>query len=82
VAQAIGGAAEFLALDATDPDGWAAVIADIVAQHGGVDVLVNNAGTGTGGGTERETEAEHRRVMELNVTGVWLGHSRSDPGDG
>jgi len=73
VAQSIGGTAEFMALDASDPDEWTAVVAGIREKHGGVDVLVNNAGCGAGGGIERETLADHRRVMDLNVTGVWLG---------
>lgn len=73
VAEAIGGAAEFVALDASDADQWAAVVAAVRDKHGGIDVLVNNAGCGTGGGIERETLADHKRVMDLNVTGVWLG---------
>lgn len=71
VAQAIG--AEFVALDASDAASWDSTVAAIHEKHGGIDILVNNAGTGTGGGIEHETLAEHKRVMDLNVTGVWLG---------
>ncbi len=36
---------EGVALDLTDPDAIARTFADIGAEHGGLDVLVNNAGT-------------------------------------
>lgn len=71
VAEALGGV--FLRLDATDPASWDGVVDACIARFGGVDVLVNNAGTGTGGGIERETLEDHRRVLDLNLTGVWLG---------
>lgn len=73
VARDLGDAAHFVALDATDQDSWDAAVTLAVQWFGGIDVLVNNAGTGTGGGIERETLAEHRRVLDLNLTGVWLG---------
>lgn len=73
VARSIGPAAQFAQLDAGDPDAWAGCIAALSAAHGGLDILVNNAGCGAGGGIDRETLADHRRVMDLNVTGVWLG---------
>jgi 3-oxoacyl-[acyl-carrier protein] reductase len=44
-AQACGERAEWLACDVTDPDADAEIVADAVEQMGGIDVLVNNAGT-------------------------------------
>jgi len=73
VARAIGGPASFLPLDVTIPEQWDAVIDEIVSRHGGLDILVNNAGAGTGGGIERETIEGHRRVLDINVTGLWVG---------
>jgi 3alpha(or 20beta)-hydroxysteroid dehydrogenase len=79
VAASIGEAARFEMLDASDADAWAASIARIIAKHGGLDILVNNAGCGAGGGIERESLADHKRVMDLNVTGVWLGMKSAIP---
>lgn len=73
VAASIGEAAQFVALDASDEFAWSDCIEEITQRHGGLDVLVNNAGCGAGGGIQRETPGEHRRVLDLNVTGVWLG---------
>lgn len=73
VARSIGGTASFLPLDVTVPEQWDAIIAEIERRHGGLDSLVNNAGAGTGGGIERETIEGHRRVFDINVTGVWVG---------
>lgn len=73
VARNIGGSATFLPLDVTVPEQWDATIAEIVARHGGLDILVNNAGAGTGGGIELETIEGHRRVFDINVTGLWVG---------
>ena len=79
VAADIGGAARFIALDASDAESWSGAIAQISEVHNGLDVLVNNAGCGAGGGIERESLADHRRVMDLNVTGVWLGMRSAVP---
>ena len=42
--RAAGGAAELVALDVTDAAAGEAAVAAAVAQHGSIDVLVNNAG--------------------------------------
>ncbi len=41
---AAGGRAEAVALDVTDSDAVAALVGDVVARHGRVDILINNAG--------------------------------------
>lgn len=73
VAADIGARADFLALDARSPEAWARAVDAIRERCGGIDILVNNAGCGIGGGIERETLEGHRQVLDLNVTGVWLG---------
>ena len=72
-ALAAGIGAAFVALDVTDPNSWSAAVATIVAGHGGLDVLVNNAGDGTGGPIEHTPVAAHQKVVDLNLNGVWLG---------
>jgi len=73
VAGDIGEQATFIDLDVRDIAAWDAARAEIMRKFDGLDVLVNNAGTGTGGGIERETPEDHRRVLDVNVTGVWSG---------
>ena len=47
------------------------VVADTIAQLGGVDILVNNAGIGHKVAVEDESIDDFRGAMELNVTAVW-----------
>ena len=44
-AQACGERADWIACDVTDPDADTEIVAEAVEQMGGIDVLVNNAGT-------------------------------------
>jgi len=45
-------------------------VADIIAQDGKIDVLVNNAGAGFVRSTEQATEDEIQWVIDVNLTGV------------
>ena len=71
-ADAIG--ADYLHHDVTSEEEWAAAVAThAVELHGGIDVLINNAGIYVetsllGGDLE-----EYRRVIEVNQIGVFLG---------
>jgi len=58
-------------LDVTDAAQREAVVAQILQEQGRIDALVNNAGVALGGYLEEVTEAELRRVFEVNVMGVW-----------
>jgi len=60
-------------LDVTDPAAWAAAIADTMAAHGRLDVLVNNAGIGRFGDIETATLEDFRLMYAVNVEGVFLG---------
>ena len=73
VAREIGAGAAFLPLDVRDPAAWEAAVQETGRRFGRLDILVNNAGGGTGGGILREPLEDHRRILDLNVTGVWLG---------
>ncbi|MGW1163519.1 SDR family oxidoreductase [Streptomyces sp. NPDC002513] len=57
-------------LDVTDPASVNAAIEGILADHGRLDALINNAGAGHVGTIENETVEDVRRVMEVNFFGV------------
>ncbi len=57
-------------LDVTDASSVAAAVEGVVADHGRLDALVNNAGAGHVGTIELETVEDVRAVMEVNFFGV------------
>ena len=71
-AAAIGG--RFIAHDVTDEAAWEAVIGDVEAAHGGLDVLVNCAGIeGNGAAVDKMELTEWRRVISVDLDAVFLG---------
>lgn len=62
---------EVLALDVTDQASIDGAVADVLARHGRIDLLVNNAGAGFLGSVEQTSDADLRRTMEVNFFGVW-----------
>jgi NAD(P)-dependent dehydrogenase (short-subunit alcohol dehydrogenase family) len=58
------------ALDVTDSAQIDAVVAEVVADHGALDALINNAGAGRVGTIERMTVDAVRETMEVNFFGV------------
>jgi 3alpha(or 20beta)-hydroxysteroid dehydrogenase len=65
--------ASFLEHDVTSPSRWREIVDQVVAQHGRLDVLVNNAGifhAATMADTPLET---WQRLVAINQTGVFLG---------
>jgi len=73
VASEIGGAALFLPHDVTREEDWERVVARALAEHGRVDVLVNNAAILHMGALERTSPETLRRVLEVNTVGPFLG---------
>jgi NAD(P)-dependent dehydrogenase (short-subunit alcohol dehydrogenase family) len=59
-----------LTLDVTDEASMVAAVEAIVASHGQVDVLVNNAGFELAGAVEEIPAAEVRRQFDTNVFGL------------
>jgi len=68
-----GGRAEFLALDVTQEDEWRQTVAAIVGRHGGLDVLVNNAGIAIVRNLLETTLADWRQLHAVNLESVFLG---------
>jgi len=58
--------------DVSDPEQVKALVAQVIAEFGQVDVLINNAGINIRGAIEELSLDEFRQVQETNVTGVWL----------
>jgi len=59
-----------LTCDVTDQASIDAAVAAVVAQFGGIDVLVNNAGIGAQGTVEDTDLGEWQRVFDVNVFGM------------
>ena len=70
-ADAIG--ADYLHHDVTSEEEWAAAVARAVDLHGGLDVLVNNAGILSSSSIIECELDEFRRVIEVNQIGVYIG---------
>ena len=68
-----GLAANFAKLDVTNPDDWRNAVTDLSEAHGGVDVLVNNAGIYARNPLEHISDDEWDRVMGVNAKGPFLG---------
>jgi NAD(P)-dependent dehydrogenase (short-subunit alcohol dehydrogenase family) len=68
-----GGHATFVRLDVTDEAQWKKTVDDIVAAHGRLDVLVNNAGISGSAESDLYDTAAWNRLMGINATGVFLG---------
>jgi NAD(P)-dependent dehydrogenase (short-subunit alcohol dehydrogenase family) len=58
-----------LRLDITDHGRIAAAVDEVLASHGRVDVLVNNAGRGAIGAAEETSDGELRDLMDLHFFG-------------
>jgi 3alpha(or 20beta)-hydroxysteroid dehydrogenase len=65
--------ATFLEHDVTDPEQWTRVVDRVVADHGRLDVLVNNAGILHWATMTKTPLDVWNRVIAVNQTGVFLG---------
>lgn len=68
-----GGRAQSEVQDVTDEALWSTLIADIISQHGQLDVLVNNAGIAIPATVEDATLADWRTTQAVNGESVFMG---------
>jgi NAD(P)-dependent dehydrogenase (short-subunit alcohol dehydrogenase family) len=75
--RASGGQAIAMSHDVTDEDQWDAVFGKIIAAHGRLDVLVNNAGIAVLRMIEDFTTADWNRQNNVNLDSVFFGTKRA-----
>ncbi|MFF8773048.1 glucose 1-dehydrogenase [Kitasatospora sp. NPDC015120] len=73
IAAELGERARFTAHDVTSEEDWQRVVDFAVAEFGAVHGLVNNAGISTGTPLVEESVEHFRRVLDVNLTGVFIG---------
>ncbi|MGM0898317.1 MAG: glucose 1-dehydrogenase [Bacillota bacterium] len=73
VAKKLGGHIKFMKHDVTKAAEWERVITETESAFGPVNVLVNNAGIVLLKSIDTITEAQYRRVIDINQVSVFLG---------
>jgi 3alpha(or 20beta)-hydroxysteroid dehydrogenase len=70
---------DYLRLDVTSRDDWRRAVGFAVQRHGGLDVLVNNAGIIHVNPLLDETLEDWNALLAVNVTGILLGMQAAVP---
>ena len=74
-----GGEATFVRLDVTNEEDWVEAVGTTVSTYGGLDVLVNNAGTTDPGRVEDITLDGWQGQLDVHAKGTFLGIKHSIP---
>ncbi|CAN5481314.1 beta-ketoacyl-ACP reductase [soil metagenome] len=69
--RAKGGSAIGFSLDVTDTDSIHAMVSGVLAIHGRIDVLVNNAGVVADAQLKNMTEQQFDQVIDVNLKGTY-----------
>ena len=69
----LGASAHFVHLDVTKDEDWVAAVAAAEKEYGPISLLVNNAGIVSYGAVDEMDPDEFRRVIDINLTGTFLG---------
>jgi len=75
----LGDACRYVHLDVTRDDDWKAAVAATVDAFGSLDILVNNAGIVLQAPLESMDSDDFRRVIDVNLNGVYLGMKYAIP---
>jgi 3-oxoacyl-[acyl-carrier protein] reductase len=70
--QAEGGKADYVLLDMRDAESIRAAVNGVVERHGGLHILVNNAGVTKDKLMIQMKEEEFDLVLDINLKGAWL----------
>lgn len=79
LAERLGDAVRYHRLDVTEAQDWAAVVTDVVAEHGRIDVLINNAGSYRRAPLAEWTAEQIRNMLDVNLVGPILGMQTVSP---
>jgi 3alpha(or 20beta)-hydroxysteroid dehydrogenase len=79
LATEVGASARYVHLDVTSEGDWVHAVAEAEAAFGPVTVLVNNAGILAFGSVETTSPADFRKVIDVNLTGTFLGMHAAIP---
>lgn len=71
--------ADFVKLDVTDESSWINAYQFIQEKHNKLNILVNNAGIAFGGSITELSLHDWRRLMAVNLDGVFLGTKHAIP---
>ncbi|MFF2543424.1 SDR family oxidoreductase [Kitasatospora sp. NPDC058063] len=75
----LGERARFVRHDVTSEEDWQRVVDFAVAEFGALHGLVNNAGISTGTLLADESVEHFRKVLDINLTGVFIGMKTAVP---
>ena len=81
LAKELGENARFAAHDVTSLADWERAMSTAEREFGNVAILVNNAAIGVAAPTTATTEAEYRRVIDVNQVGTFLGLQAVHPSE-
>jgi len=70
---------EFVELDVTSEESWKSVVDDVVARHGKLDILINNAAIITYESILDTTVDGWNRIIDVDQKGVFLGMREALP---
>ena len=74
-----GGEAAFFQGDVTSAESCQGMVNLALERFGDLDILVNNAGAGVWGRVDQLSEGDWKRIVDLNLTGVFLGSKAALP---
>jgi len=79
LAARLGPSVLYRRLDVTSEEDWATAVSAAEQAFGGLNALLNNAGIVSFGSVLTQTAGDFRRVLDINLTGVFIGMQACAP---